>query len=113
MSSTRHSGASFYNFQRTSLGIKEGIRTSATQASYVAPDIEPKSSSNFSLNSKKPPTYTASIKTQKDLPQGVTPIVLFGKTYTHFNMDDSMLDVQFVKTAKRIETVYLDVFSGK
>ena len=68
MSSTRHSGASFLNFQGAFLGIKKGIRTSATQASYVAPEIEAKSSTNFSFNSRKPPTYTASVKTQKELP---------------------------------------------
>jgi hypothetical protein len=48
-----------------------------------------------------------------DLPPGVQRITLFGKHYTHFNMEDSMLDVQFVKTAQRIEEVYFDVFPSK
>jgi hypothetical protein len=76
-----------------------GVRTSATQASYIAPYID--------LSGVLSPY--ASSYCQKQVPV----VVLFGKKYSHFNMEDSMLDVQFIKTVQRIEEVYKDIFPAR
>ena len=43
----------------------------------------------------------------------VTSCTILGQVYSHFDLNESMLDISFVKTASQIEDIYKEKLSGK
>ena len=43
----------------------------------------------------------------------MTSCTIFGQVYSNFDLNESMLDIAFVKTAGQIEDIYKEVLSGK